>query len=218
MSARQFRGRPGLLDRVLEGVDNALRTVLAEPVARRPSPALAQLQAPVLSSSAKAVSAPLMRINHAGEVAAQALYQGQALVARTDHLRAFLLKAAQEEADHLAWTHQRLQALETHPSRLTAVWYGGAFVLGAAAGMLSDRASLGFLSETERQVEAHLAGHLQKLPAEDLASRAVCEQMMADEASHGRAARAEGGSELPQAMRLAMQAASKAMIATAARI
>ncbi len=209
-------------DRLLSGLDNALRTVLATPTARRETPSSSDNPAdhppPSLTEAERQSSASLMRVNHAGEVAAQALYQGQALVARTEHLRRFLLDAAADEADHLAWTHERLSQLGSGPSRLSALWYSGAFALGAAAGLVGDRVSLGFLSETERQVEAHLAGHLNRLPANDTASRAICAQMMADEASHGREARAEGAAELPEPIRQAMRLASQVMIATAARV
>ncbi len=159
-----------------------------------------------------------MRVNHVGEVCAQALYQAQAVTAREPALRAQMLRAAREESDHLAWTQQRLDALGARPSRLNPLWYAGAFAIGLAAGRLGERASLGFVVETERQVEQHLAGHLQRLPAADLASRAVVEQMQADEARHAAEAENAGGAPLPLPLRLAMRAAARVMTLTAHRI
>lgn len=209
------------LDRLFVSLDNALKTLLvSQPPARRPIPGDDGPTA--LAEADRSHSIRLMRVNHAGEVSAQALYQGQALVARSEDTRQHLLHAASEEADHLAWTAQRLADLGGRPSRLSAVWYAGAFVLGAGAALLGDRRSLGFLSETERQVEEHLAGHLQPaprgLPVEDKASRAVVAQMMADEAAHGLAARQRGGEVPPQWVRQAMRGASKVMIQTASRV
>jgi 3-demethoxyubiquinol 3-hydroxylase len=156
-----------------------------------------------------------MRVNHVGEVCAQALYQAQALTARDAATRQHMLDAAQEEMDHLAWTEQRLEALGARPSVLNPVWFAGAFAMGLVAGRLGDGASLGFVAETERQVEAHLASHLDRLPTEDTASRAVVEQMKADEAQHAREALAQGAAPLPWPVKQAMKLAAKVMTTTA---
>ena len=156
-----------------------------------------------------------MRVNHVGEVCAQALYSAQALATRNDVLRRQFERAAAEEADHLAWTRERLHELGARPSLLNPVWYAGAFALGLAAGRAGDAASLGFLVETERQVERHLDSHLDRLPAEDLASRAIVGQMKDDEARHAVAAEQAGGRALPWPLRMAMRAAAKAMTSTA---
>jgi ubiquinone biosynthesis monooxygenase Coq7 len=154
---------------------------------------------------------PLMRVNHAGEVAAQALYQGQALTARDPAVRSAMLEAAAEEADHLAWCGQRLKELKGRPSLLNPIWYLGSYAIGALAGALGDRASLGFIAETEKQVESHLRGHLDLLSPEDLRSRAILEQMTHDEAQHGKKAAAMGGTALPFGVASAMRATSKLM-------
>lgn len=159
--------------------------------------------------------AGLMRINHAGEVAAQALYHGQALVAREPRLRSHLLHAAAEERDHLDWCAQRLAELDESPSRLQGFWYVASFGIGAVAGLAGDRWSLGFVEETENQVIRHLDGHLGELPAEDSASRAILETMRDDEARHGAQARAAGGTDLPAPIRLGMQLVAKVMTRTA---
>ncbi len=156
-------------------------------------------------------AAGLMRVNHAGEVAAQALYRGQARVARHPATREHLLEAAEEEQAHLDWCAQRLQELDSQPSQLSPLWYAGAYAIGAAAGLAGDRWSLGFVSETERQVEEHLQGHLDKLPAGDTRSREIVEQMKQDEARHGEQAREAGGRELPAPLRGLMRAAAKVM-------
>jgi ubiquinone biosynthesis monooxygenase Coq7 len=171
-----------------------------------------------LSDPERRLSGALMRVNHVGEVCAQALYQAQALTARSPALRAQMLDAAREEGDHLAWTQQRLDALGARPSLLNPLWYGGAFAIGLAAGRLGDRVSLGFVVETERQVEAHLASHLERLPEADLSSRAVVEQMKADEARHADDARAAGGAELPLPVRGLMRLAAKVMTTVAHRV
>jgi ubiquinone biosynthesis monooxygenase Coq7 len=161
----------------------------------------------------------LMRVNHVGEVCAQALYTAQALATRNAALRAHFLHAAREETDHLAWTRERIEALGTHPSWLNPLWYGGAFAIGLAAGTLGgDRASLGFVVETERQVEAHLAGHLERIPESDAASRAIVAQMMADEARHAETARAAGAAELPAPIPALMRLAARVMTTVAHRI
>ena len=161
------------------------------------------------------LSARLMRVNHAGEVAAQALYHGQALMAKDAVTRDWLLAAAQEEADHLAWCEQRLTELGSRPSLLNPFWYAGSFAIGAIAAAVSDRVSLGFVAETERQVETHLTDHLERLPDDDARSRAILETMRADEVLHGARAQAAGGIELPAPVRFLMRRASRVMTRTA---
>ena len=156
-----------------------------------------------------------MRVNHSGEVAAQALYQGQALTARSPELARLLKAAASEEADHLNWTARRIEALGSRPSVLAPLWYAGAFALGALAGRLGDKISLGFLAETERQVEQHLMGHMERLPQADEASRAVVAQMKEDEARHMNTARDHGGADLPRPVQMAMQAGGRVMTSVA---
>ena len=157
----------------------------------------------------------LMRVNHVGEVCAQALYDAQALAARSPELRAMFEQAAREEADHLAWTEERIRELGGRTSLLNPLWYGGAFAIGLAAARIGDRASLGFMAETERQVEQHLQGHLQRLPESDVASRAIVAQMKDDEVRHADAATALGGAELPLPVRMAMRLAARVMTRTA---
>lgn len=168
-----------------------------------------------LSPEERRLSAALMRVNHVGEVCAQALYESQALTARDPALREGFLRAAAEEGDHLGWTRQRLDELGGRPSLLNPLWYGGAFMIGALAGRLGDRFSLGFMAETERQVERHLAGHLQRLPAGDLRSRAILQVMASDERAHADAAIAHGGVTLPAPVRGLMRLAAKVMTRTA---
>lgn len=156
-----------------------------------------------------------MRINHAGEIAAQGLYHGQAMVARNPAIRALLEQAGREEADHLAWCETRLSELKDRPSRLDPVWYAGSFAIGVVAGLASDRVSLGFVAETERQVEQHLASHLEQLPADDARSRAILEQMQKDEQAHGELARKSGGETLPVPVQKLMQATARVMTTTA---
>ena len=174
-----------------------------------------RLGAAALDFQDKRLSGALMRVNHVGEVCAQALYAAQALTARSPELRAQMAKAARDETDHLAWTEQRLVELGDRPSLLNPLWYGGAFALGLLAGKAGDRWSLGFVVETERQVEQHLAGHLQRLPANDLASRAVVAQMRDDEAAHAAAAERAGGMPMPAPVRGLMRAAARLMTRTA---
>lgn len=202
-------------DRLLASVDNALRTVAGKVHARREVPAA---PAADLSPGERGLSGALMRVNHVGEVCAQALYQAQALTARTPELRAQMDHAAREEADHLAWTQQRLDELGDRPSLLNPLWYAGAFGIGLLAGRLGDRVSLGFVIETERQVEQHLAGHLDRLPASDQRSRAIVEAMKQDESRHASDAAAAGGVELPPPVRWLMRGAAKVMTTTAHRI
>ncbi|MEW6169881.1 MAG: 2-polyprenyl-3-methyl-6-methoxy-1,4-benzoquinone monooxygenase [Pseudomonadota bacterium] len=171
--------------------------------AGRASPAAATDAA--LDDASRRHVAGLMRVNHAGEVAAQALYHGQALVARREDTRRQLLAAAREEQDHLRWCEQRLHELGDTPSRLQPLWYAGSFAIGAVAGLAGDRWSLGFIDETERQVSEHLSEHLRRLPPEDARSRAILERMREDEERHGRDARAAGGRELPQPVKRLMR-------------
>lgn len=200
------------LDNWLATLDNALRTVSGVAHASRPLPAS---DAPALSPEVRRESGALMRVNHVGEVCAQALYEAQALTARSPQVRAQMQQAARDETDHLAWTAQRLEALGDRPSLLNPLWYAGAFAMGLAAGRAGDAWSLGFLVETERQVEEHLAGHLDRLPVEDEASRAVVMQMKADEAKHADTALAAGGRPLPAPVRWLMRGAARVMTTTA---
>ena len=206
-----------LTDALLSAADGALRTLFAAPRARRPNPAAAL--APVeLSQADKAEAGALMRVNHVGEVCAQALYAAQALSTRNPALRRHFEQAGREEEDHLAWTHQRLEELGARPSLLDPLWYAGAFGLGLAAGRLGDGVSLGFLQETERQVEAHLASHLDRLPAADQPSRAIVAKMMDDEARHASDAGKAGALPLPWPVQALMKASAKVMTTTAQRM
>ena len=202
------------MDKLLTAADAALRTLFATPRASEPSPA-STLPPVQMDAAQRRLSGALMRVNHVGEVCAQALYTAQAAVTQDAPLRAHLLEAAREEGDHLAWTHERLQALGARPSLLNPLWFAGAFALGLVAAKISDRTSLGVVAETENQVAAHLQGHLERLPAEDLASRAVVARMKADEERHAAQARAAGALELPAPARAAMKAAAKVMTTTA---
>lgn len=205
------------MDKLLTAADAALRTLFATPRATEASPAR-QVQEMELHPAERQLSGALMRVNHVGEVCAQALYTAQAAVTRDGKLRAHLLDAAREEADHLAWTRERLDALGARPSLLNPLWYAGAFVLGALAARVSDRVSLGFVVETENQVSAHLASHLQRLPADDRPSRAVVARMQADEERHAAQARSAGALELPWPAHALMRAAAKVMTTTAHRV
>jgi len=197
-------------ERFLISLDNALRTVTGAVHASRPSPAAAADDSP-LDAAQRRYAGALMRVNHVGEVCAQALYQAQALTARSEGLRQQMHKAAREETDHLAWTQQRLQELGARASLLNPLWYAGAFGIGLAAGRLGDAVSLGFVIETERQVEQHLAGHLDRLPAQDQRSRAIVAAMQADEARHADEAAAAGGAALPAPVAWLMRAAARVM-------
>jgi ubiquinone biosynthesis monooxygenase Coq7 len=202
-------------DRLVGAVDNALKTLTVKPLGTgRPFPG-ADLPEAALSDQTRQDVVGLMRVNHAGEIAAQALYQGQALVAQRPALYEFLTEAGRQEADHLRWTQERLSELGAKPSLLAPLWYAGAFCLGLGAARLGDGASLGFLAETERQVEAHLRSHLDKLPQEDQRSRAIVEQMMHDETVHGQSARDHGGKPLPEWAQTAMRQSAKVMTSTA---
>lgn len=201
------------LDHLLSGLQAGLpkSDTSATQAETRPSPGHTAASTTTLNANQRRHAAGLMRVNHAGEVAAQALYQGQALTAQNPAIREHLLEAAQEERDHLAWCKQRLEALDSHASLLDPLWFGGAYLMGAAAGLAGDKISLGFVAETERQVAAHLEGHLNTLPVEDHASRAVVTQMHADETRHGQEAIEQGGVELPAAIRALMHITAKVM-------
>lgn len=204
------------LDTLLAAADNALRTLSGASHASRPCPAPAGPPAAgVLNADEKRLSGSLMRVNHVGEVCAQALYRAQALTTRDVTLRNHFDNAAREETDHLAWTQQRLRELDARPSLLNPLWYAGAFGIGLLAGRAGDAVSLGFVVETERQVEQHLETHLDRLPANDEASRVIVRQMKADEARHAAAAQSAGAVALPAPVRWAMRAAARAMTATA---
>ncbi len=192
--------------------DRALRAVLAPAQASRPTPGSSGT--PPAEAERRHV-AGLMRVNHAGEIAAQGLYHGQALTARNPATRALLEQAAREESDHLAWCEQRLKELNDRPSLLDPLWYAGSFAIGALAGLAGDRHSLGFVAETERQVERHLDGHLDALPADDARSRAIIEQMRADERAHGELAQAAGGATLPRPVQSLMRTTARIMTTTA---
>ena len=205
-----------LIDQLFAAADRALRTVGATSIAGRPYPAPSQKAgAAEPTASERAEAAALMRVNHVGEVCAQALYEAQALGTPDPRLREAFGVAAREEIDHLAWTEQRIGELGGRTSLLNPLWYCGAFAIGLVAARLGDRVSLGFMAETESQVEQHLLGHLDRLPPADEASRAVVEQMRVDEVRHGQAAMNLGGVELPLPARLAMRLAAKAMTTTA---
>jgi ubiquinone biosynthesis monooxygenase Coq7 len=213
-----FTRQISTFDRALIEIERALSAALSTvPEATRPSPAAGIAEAE-LDQAERHHAAGLMRVNHTGEVCAQALYSGQAAVARDSMTRSQLLTAAAEETDHLAWCGERLDALHSRPSLLNPLWYAGSFALGAIAALVSDRVSLGFVVETERQVEAHLGEHLQKLPDADARSRAVVVQMQADEARHGKMAQAAGGIDLPPPIPALMRLASGVMKAVAYRI
>ncbi|MEK6245792.1 MAG: 2-polyprenyl-3-methyl-6-methoxy-1,4-benzoquinone monooxygenase [Pseudomonadota bacterium] len=205
------------IDRLITGFDSALRAIAEVHSARRESPAEAIAEAE-LPAGARAQAAALMRVNHAGEVCAQALYQGQALTAREPENRRALAQAALEEQDHLAWSAQRIRELGGRTSLLNAFWYAGAFAAGAAAGALGDRWSLAFVAETERQVEEHLTGHLDLLSPADSKTRIVIEAMREDEAKHRASAVALGAAELPEPVKLGMRAMAKLMTTVAYRV
>ena len=206
------------LNALILAADSALRTLCAEPRASRPTP-VAESAGLEMSEAERKEAAALMRVNHVGEVCAQALYTGQALACKDPALRAQLAEASREETDHLAWTHQRLRELKDRPSLLNPLWYAGSFVIGYAAGKLGgDKVSLGFVVETERQVEAHLQSHMDRLPAADTASRAIVAQMKADEMAHAQMALKAGAVELPAPVKSLMQVAAKLMTRVAHRV
>jgi ubiquinone biosynthesis monooxygenase Coq7 len=209
------------MDALITAADSALRTVFARHHANRPTPMWAAEipSSAELSATEKMAASALMRVNHVGEVCAQALYTAQALATQDNALRQHLTTACNEETDHLAWCEQRLQELGGRPSLLNPLWYAGAFTIGYAAAKLGgDRMSLGFVVETERQVEAHLESHLGLLPANDGQSRAIVAQMKLDEAQHAKEALAAGAAELPAPFKALMKVASKVMTTVAHRI
>ena len=208
---------PSALDQLLMTADASLRTLFAAPRASRQCPTLPQ-ESSDLTPSETAQSGALMRVNHVGEVCAQALYMAQALATRNTALRAQMLRASAEETDHLAWTRQRLDELGSRPSLFNPLWYAGAFGLGLLAGRLGDRVSLGFVAETERQVEAHLQSHMERLPAGDHASRAIVAQMKDDEARHALEAERAGAAPMPAPVAELMRAAARVMTTVAHRI
>jgi ubiquinone biosynthesis monooxygenase Coq7 len=205
------------MDRLIHELDRALRAIAGVANASRRSPAEQKAEAP-LDDQERAHAAALMRVNHVGEICAQALYQGQALTARNPEARQALEQAAREEEDHLAWSAARIRELGGRPSLLNPLWYAGSLAIGAVAGALGDRWNLAFLAETEHQVEEHLAGHLGALPAKDERTRAVVEAMRRDEAKHRASALRLGAAELPEPAKAAMRLASKVMTSVAYRV
>jgi ubiquinone biosynthesis monooxygenase Coq7 len=212
-----MQGSMQTIDRLIASFDMALRTAAGVHSSGRESPGH-EIPEAELSVAERAHVAALMRVNHVGEVCAQALYQGQALTARDPQTRASLEQAAHEEEDHLAWSADRVHELDGHLSFLNPVWYAGSLAMGIAAGALGDRWNLAFLAETERQVEEHLAGHLAQLPAGDSRTRAVVERMRAEEARHRETALALGAAEMPAPAKLAMRAMARLMTAVAYRL
>ena len=215
--------QPSALDSWLHAADATLRVLFAPPRASTPSPAeragaQTLVQDAALSPDDKRLSGALMRVNHVGEICAQALYQSQALATRDPALRAHFEEAAREEMDHLAWTKQRLDELGDRPSLLNPLWYAGAFALGLVMGRVSDRTSLGFVVETERQVEAHLHSHLEQLPVTDSASRAIVQQMKIDEQRHADEALNAGAAPLTTPVQNLMRLAARVMTTVAHRI
>jgi ubiquinone biosynthesis monooxygenase Coq7 len=206
-----------MLDDVILGFDRALRTLTGLASSLRPVPGAA-LPEPDLTDDERRLAGALMRVNHTGEICAQALYSAQALVARDPAVGARFAAAAREEEEHLAWTQQRLVELRDRPSLLNPLWYAGSFAIGAAAGLVGDRVNLGFVVETERQVEDHLTTHLDRLPERDLKSRAIVDTMRADEARHGAMAQEAGAYDLPMPVPTLMRAAANVMKAVAFRV
>jgi ubiquinone biosynthesis monooxygenase Coq7 len=206
------------LDQLIIGIDRVVRTLADTPgEERRPSPAR-DLPKSELDDAERRHAAGLMRVNHSGEVCAQALYQGQALTAKLPQVRAEMEHAAEEEIDHLVWCRQRLDDLNSHTSYLNPLWYGLSFALGAGAGLVSDRVSLGFVAATEERVCQHLQTHLEQLPETDRQSRAVVQQMLTDEAKHAQTALAAGGLDFPAPVKTAMSLVAKAMTASSYRL
>lgn len=213
----QTQRSPTVLDRFIGEVDLALRTLTGVAGASRDYPA-AEARETVVDPRDRHQVAALMRVNHAGEIAAQALYHGQALTARGPEVRAALEQAAREETDHLAWCAHRIEELGDRVSLLNPVWYAGSFAIGTIAGLAGDKVSLGFVAETERQVVEHLESHLERLPAGDGRTRAIIEQMRRDEAHHGSLAESAGATKLPPLVQRLMRATARIMTETAARI
>lgn len=203
-----------MLDQLIVGFDRALRTVLANASTIRPVPGDSLPEAE-LSDEERSRAASLMRVNHCGEICAQALYQGQAMMSKDAGIKRALERAAQEETEHLAWTERRIAELGGHKSLLNPLWYGGSLAIGILAARFGDGANLGFLAETERQVESHLKGHLDRLPPQDLRSREIVTQMKEDEAAHADTAVRLGAVELPAPVKAAMKASSKVMTSVA---
>ena len=214
-----FSRHLSLIDKVIINADRALRTLAAgsDMTCERPSPAH-PLEEADLSEAERKKAAALMRVNHTGEVCAQALYQGQALTAKLPHIRAEMEHAAEEEIDHLVWCQERIDSLGSHTSYLNPIWYGLSFAIGAGAGLVSDKVSLGFVAATEDQVCKHLQEHLLQLPEQDIRSRAVVEQMLVDEAQHAEMALNAGGYRFPVPVKGLMTLVSKAMTTTSYRI
>jgi ubiquinone biosynthesis monooxygenase Coq7 len=206
------------IDRFIIEFDTALRSVVGGANAQRPTPGSESGANIALDSEQRKHAAGLMRVNHVGEVCAQALYQSQKLVARNSEIKEMLDRSGQEELDHLAWCETRLKELGSHTSYLNPFWYAGSFAIGLAAGLAGDKWSLGFVAETEKQVENHLESHLKKLPEEDDRSRAIVDQMRLDEIEHGQAAVHAGGVTLPEPIQKIMQAMSKVMTTAAYKI
>lgn len=206
------------IDPLIIEFDIALRSVAGGANAQRPSPEELDQPATILDAAEREHAAGLMRINHVGEVCAQALYQAQKLVTRNPEIQEMLNESAQEEMDHLAWCETRLKELGSHTSYLNPIWYAGSFAIGLVAGLAGDRWSLGFVAETEKQVENHLNSHLETLPLEDHRSRAIVDQMRRDEIEHGQSALNAGGEALPEPVKQVMQLASKIMTTTAYKI
>lgn len=206
------------IDGLIIEFDRALRSIVGATPMRRPVPDSSAMNETELSAEEKKHAAGLMRVNHVGEVCAQALYQSQKLHAKSDDLKNKLEHAAIEEEDHLAWCERRLEELNSRPSLLNPVWYAGSFLLGSIAGLAGDKISLGFVAETEKQVEHHLDDHLKELPSNDHRSLAIVAQMRADEIAHGQMAIQEGGVELPSAVQQVMKTMAKVMTVTAYRI
>lgn len=203
-----------MIDQLIIGFDKALRTVFANAHTVRPVPGEALPEAD-LSDDEKRLAAALMRVNHCGEICAQALYQGQALMSKDEGVKRALEGAAHEETEHLAWTERRIAELGGRKSLLNPLWYTGSLAIGMLAARFGDGVNLGFLAETERQVEAHLKSHLDRLPAQDLRSREIVEQMKVDEVAHAETALSLGGIELPTPVKAAMKASSKLMTGVA---
>ncbi len=204
-------------DRLIAHLDQGLRTLFGRPPRQRATPGSDEIDVDLSEGERKLIGG-LMRVNHSGEVCAQALYQGQSLTARSTRVRDAMAKAAREENDHLAWCEERIEELGTHKSFLNPFWYLGSFAIGALAGVAGDRWSLGFLAETERQVVRHLDGHLDRLPPDDNKTRIIIEQMRKDEAGHASTALKAGAAELPEVVKQAMGVASKIMTHTAEKI
>jgi 3-demethoxyubiquinol 3-hydroxylase len=204
---------PSPIDSLIVAADRALRAVFSSAAASRPTPGAEK--DPDLSQADRREAAALMRVNHAGEVAAQALYHGQSMLARSSETRTMLLAAAREESDHLAWCEQRLAELGAKPSVLNPLWYAGSFAIGALAAAFGDRTSLAFVAETERQVEGHLHEHLRRLPPDDARSRAILSVMQSDEVAHGAKAAAAGGASLPWPIGVLMRGTARIMTRTA---